>query len=748
MINNHQQAPVVKDIVLVGGGHSHVGVIKMIAKQNPDGVRLTLICTDTDTPYSGMLPGYIAGHYSFDEVHIDLRRLCALAGARFVKAKVTHIDKDNKRILCENRPAIGYDVLSINIGSTPQVHSIPGAQGVVIPVKPIAQFNQHWLRLIERVELAEKPLKIAVVGGGAGGVELLLAMHYRFNASNSIDAATKNKLTFALYTTHDLLPTHNAKVRNYFKKQLQEKGVEVHLNTKIESVSPNTLHTSKGQSSAADEIIWVTQAGAPNWLQKTGLSLNEKGFIRVKNTLQTFSDDTIFAAGDVAEFSKKPLEKAGIFAVRMSKPLAKNLLAMIQDKPLKAYKPQNSWLALISTGEKFAVASKGKVAFWGQWVWRWKNWIDQRFMNKFNNALELANNRPTPNKLNCTIATRHGVCDTTVGSNTLRHALAGLKSFHHPDVLAGLNSPNNAAIIRVPNGKVLVHSTDFSRAMIDDPFLFSKIAANQALGNIYAMGAQPQTASAIVTMPPGHGSKTEQLLFEMMQGAVDVLNKTYCTIVDCHLSEGKELALGFAINGLISENLKLSMTKGALKPGDAIIITKPIGTGILFAALPQGKAKGRWIDNALLNIQVSNQQAARSLLQFGCVACTNMTDLGVLGHLLEMTKASNVEASLNLSQIPYLPGALECVEKGIVSSLQESNLRLRSTIRNQSDWVNDLRYPLLFDPQTAGGLLAAIPSAMAEHCIQDLIANNYPHAHVIGIVSEKSDHLEPITLED
>ncbi|MFM2084019.1 MAG: hypothetical protein RLY95_837, partial [Pseudomonadota bacterium] len=144
--------PILRDIVLVGGGHSHVVALKSFAMQPMAGVRLTVICTDTHTPYSGMLPGYVAGHYDFDAVHIDLGKLCAFAGARLYKAEVTGIDRAAKRVICKGRPDVDYDVLSINIGSSPQVHSVQGANDYAIPVKPIAQFNERWLTLLARSE--------------------------------------------------------------------------------------------------------------------------------------------------------------------------------------------------------------------------------------------------------------------------------------------------------------------------------------------------------------------------------------------------------------------------------------------------------------------------------------------------------------------------------------------------------------------------------------------------------------------
>ncbi|MDW7748320.1 FAD-dependent oxidoreductase, partial [Halomonas sp.] len=177
-----QQPPglqALRDIVLVGGGHTHVGVLKRFAMKPEPGVRLTLICRDTHTPYSGMLPGYVAGHYTYDEVHVDLRRLAEYAGARFFRDEAIGIDHDARTVLCRSRPPVPYDWMSINIGSTPRVDAVSGAGEHAVPVKPIHQFNDRWETLLRRIEEHPGRTRVAVVGGGAGGVELLLAMQYR-----------------------------------------------------------------------------------------------------------------------------------------------------------------------------------------------------------------------------------------------------------------------------------------------------------------------------------------------------------------------------------------------------------------------------------------------------------------------------------------------------------------------------------------------------------------------------------------
>ena len=755
------EQPILRDLVLVGGGHSHVVVLRMLAMQPEPGLRITLICTDIDTPYSGMLPGYISGHYSFDDVHIDLGRLAAFAGARFIHGEVTGLDRANQRVLLRDRPSVPYDLLSINTGSTPKVRQVDGARAHTVPVKPIAHFNQRWLQLLDRVRALHSRFTIAVVGGGAGGVELVLSVQYRLR--NELQKLGRNPdlLRFVLLTAGDtLLPTHNPGVRARFARVLKERHVAVHTRAEVNQVSPGCLHTQDGRTFDADETLWVTQAGGPAWLQGTGLALDEHGFIQVNQQLQTLDDPKIFAAGDVASFTARPLEKAGVFAVRMGPPLAKNLRLSLRGQPLVAYNPQQRWLALISTGDRCAVASRGAIGFAGNWVWTWKDWIDRRFMRKFTELPVMADASPAAaaptsslvlsaeesRQAISAIAMRCGGCGAKVGASILTRALGSLQPVERDDVLIGLHAPDDAAVVRVPPGKAMVHTVDFFRSFIDDPYLFGQVAANHALGDIFAMGAEPQSATAIATVPPGLEAKVEDLLLQMMTGAVEVLNAAGCALVGGHTGEGRELALGFAINGLIDEQMDGVMRKGGMLPGDVLLLSKPIGTGTLFAAHARHAAKGRWIDAALKSMVLSNQAGAQILRAHGATACTDLTGFGLLGHLVEMTRPSGVDAELQLSALPLLDGAVECVEAGIVSSLQPANVRLRRALRNAEDFVKDPRYPLLFDPQTAGGLLASVPADRAADCIRALKAAGYPQTAAIGRICGASDALEPVVL--
>lgn len=746
--------PIVKDLVLIGGGHSHVAVLKRFGMKPLPGVRLTLICRDAHTPYSGMLPGYVAGHYAYDEAHIDLGALARFANARFYHSTVTGLNLREKQVICDDRPPVPFELVSINTGSTPNTSGVPGATGNVVPVKPINNFLDRWEALSARAMAHEGPLRIAIVGAGAGGVEILLAIQHRLGELRAAAGKPADNIEFHLFSnTGEILPTHNAKARRTFMEVLQRRGVNLHLGQPVAEVTPGLLKTGGGDI-AADEILWVTAAGAPSWPGAAGLDVDDGGFIKVGDTLQSTSHPDVYAAGDVAAMVNHPRPKSGVFAVRQGKPLERNLRRALLGQTQRPFRPQKNFLGLISTGDKFAVASRGGWSIKGEALWRWKDWIDRRFMDKFNDLPEMDEEEKTDLpaglasadvvKEISAIAMRCGGCGAKVGASVLSRALNTLTPAPRDDVLIGLHEPDDAAVVEVPPGKVMVHTVDYFRSMIDDPYVFGKIAANHSLGDIFAMGADPQTALAVATVPFGIESKVEDTLTQMMSGAMEILNDTNCSLVGGHTSEGPELSLGFSVNGLIDRD-KI-MRKGGLKPGDKLIVTKPIGTGTLFAADMRHKAKGRWIASALDHMVMSNRLGAQCLVEYGSRAATDITGFGLLGHLVEMVRASEVDVELVLDAVPMMDGAEDTVRAGIVSSLQPQNVRLRRAVANLDEAGKDPRYPLIFDPQTAGGLLASVPADRADACVARLIELGYARTMIVGEVKEQSDRLEPITV--
>ncbi len=249
--------------------------------------------------------------------------------------------------------------------------------------------------------------------------------------------------------------------------------------------------------------------------------------------------------------------------MRQGAVLTENLRRSCSGRTLKPYRPQRNFLGLISTGDRYAIASRGNWSIEGKSLWTLKDWIDRRFMQRFNELPEMAA-EPVPAlaagiadeqaiKELSTLAMRCGGCGAKVGSTVLRRVVQRLPPQHRDDVVIGLDSPDDAAVYRVPAGKLLVQSVDYFRSFIDDSYVFGQIAANHALGDLFAMGAEPQSVLAIATVPYGRERIVEETLFDVMTGALAITNQTGAVLTGGHSSEGAELAFGLTVNGLISE---------------------------------------------------------------------------------------------------------------------------------------------------------------------------------------------------
>ncbi len=370
-------------IVLIGGGHAHVHVLAALRQSAAPDLRVTLVSEQLQTPYSGMLPGVIAGLYEVDAAHIDLARLTSVTGARLVQARAVGLDRDQKLVLCADGTRIPYDVASLDIGSTPSLDGIAGAREHGIAVKPIGTFLEKFDHLRADCRRPDGPRRIAVIGGGAGGVELILSVRTRLRAEATQDGRDPDEFLFTLVTDGQILPTHNERVRDAFRRVFGERGVILFEYRQVVRLGAGTVDLTGGQTLVADATLVVTQAAAPDWLRSTGLTLDERSFVAVAPTLQSLNDDRVFAAGDCATLIETPREKAGVYAVRAGPPLADNLARRARGETPRPWRPQSRHLALISTGERYAIGSRGGLKFEGAWVWTLKDWIDRRWMRQY-----------------------------------------------------------------------------------------------------------------------------------------------------------------------------------------------------------------------------------------------------------------------------------------------------------------------------------------------------------------------------
>jgi selenide,water dikinase len=697
------RAPITTDLVLLGAGHAHVEVLRRFAIRREPGVRLTLIGREPETPYTGMLPGLIRGDYRFEQAHIDLAPLSASAGARLILAEAAAIDLADRRVAVNGRPDVPFDLLSIDVGGTP---ALPPGGG--LPVKPIGQF----LERLAALEAGLRPgVRIAVVGGGAGGTELALALAWRYREQIRIVLVCEAREPPAGAPSY---------ARSVVRAALVEAGVELVCGVRAGGWADGRLALSDGSFLEVATALWATGVVGQALLAASGLACDEAGCVRVDATLRSISHDTVFAAGDCAAIEGNPRPKSGVWAVRAGAPLAANLRRAARGRSPRRWRPQSDALAILGLGDGRAVAWRNGVAVSGRPVWRWKDWIDRRWMRMYQEPMAPMQGDPD-DPMRC------GGCGAKVGAEVLAGALADLPRAPGADVLIGLDAPDDAAVMRPPPGMVVVQSVDHFRAFIDDPFVFGEIAAAHALSDLHAMGARPWTALAVAAVPYSSGARMRTELSDMLQGASRTLAADGCTLVGGHSAEAAEPALGFAVTGL-ADPAKL-LRKAGLRDGDALVLTKPLGTGIVLAGHMQGLARAPWLQAAIASMRMSNAVASRVLREFGAGACTDVTGFGLAGHLLEMLRASGVGAMLWPDQLPALPGAVELAAHGVASTLAPENRRLLPGVEITP------RAALLFDPQTSGGLLAGIAGDRVETCVAALRSQGIA-ATVIGVVEQ------------
>ncbi|MFM9975637.1 MAG: selenide, water dikinase SelD [Beijerinckiaceae bacterium] len=710
--------PVKTDIVLVGAGHAHVQVLQAFGMASPSGLRLTIITDRLQAPYSGMLPGCIADDYTPDDIHIDIARLARATGTRLIHASATGIDRQNKRILLRNRPPIAYDIASFNIGITPDMASINGAAEHAVPVKPIAGILERLHRAEMAVRRFPRAARLAVIGGGAAGIELALALNDRNNA------LSQHGVEITLIAGGGLAPLLNAGAQKRTARALAAAGITVIDRDRAVAIEPGAVICASGRRLAIDVPFVSTHAKLPEWLTRTDLPKAANGGIAIAQTLQVMGDDSLFAAGDCATMTEDPRPRAGVFAVRQGAVLGGNLLAAAHGAALKPYKPQKDYLSILRTGHGQAIASRGRFfAVEGQWVWRLKDRIDQAFMERF----RVPEVTPDPDETDM----RCGGCAAKVGPVPLAQALARLDPLPpNHDILVGLGAPDDAAVVRWSKNADLITSVDQFRAFIDDAYLFGRIAANHALNDIFAMGGVPHHALALAVLPFGTSAKTSEALFQLLSGARATLDAANTPLVGGHSSEGETLALGFSVSGRPGPAM---LTKRGARPGDRLILTKAIGSGIVFAADMRAMARSGAVESMVASMLISNAQAVPILAAAGARSATDVSGFGLAGHLGEML-GDALGASIPWEAIPLSKDVMALAEKGFTSSLLPEN-RAQAVALLLDQAVSTARMAVLFDPQTAGGLLASVPPGEAAACVQRLRSAGYPDAADIGSVT-------------
>ncbi len=367
-----------KRLVLLGGGHAHLEVLRSLALAPDENIEVTLVTPFPWFTYSGMIPGHIAGHYELDDCTVDLIALTGRAHATLILTTVSLVSAHANEVICANGTVIPYDVLSLDVGSHSVVGPVIGVDKHAIAARPLERLVKGWNEVLVRARDG-RMAAVTVVGGGAAGVELAFAMNHRFQR-DLFEIATHVRV---IADTPTVVPTMPAGAREKLRRRMRRNGVEMQAGSAVKEVGRDFIRLASGLEFATDAVFWVTGAAAHDWIRESGFATDERGFLLTNDLLQSPSHPNVFGAGDCVNELGHPLPKAGVFAVRAGPVLAANLRAALDGTPLQPHLPKTTYLALVATGGKHAVGTYGRFSWSGGWAWQWKDRIDRGFIARY-----------------------------------------------------------------------------------------------------------------------------------------------------------------------------------------------------------------------------------------------------------------------------------------------------------------------------------------------------------------------------
>ena len=721
-----EEIPITNDLVLIGGGHSHLLVLMKLSKRPIKGNRITLITNEIDTPYSGMIPGYIEGIYSWRDSHIDLYRLCLKLNVRFIHAEVERVSAYDKEIYFKDRPKIKFDVLSINTGIQSNNSDIKGAAKYCLPVKPISKLANNFLNKITNYK------SIAFIGGGAGSVELALAIKKRFlNINQEI------KITI-ISGKRGLLSAFPQKTKLISLKTLEKFKIDIIEYKRVLEVKPKQIILSDKSILKIDKAILSTNSMTPKWLTRSDILLTKDNYILVNKSFQT-NYKYVFASGDVIDFDNQNLKKAGVFAVRSGKPLAVNIKKFIIGKNLLEYKFNKNYLALIGTSKASAIATKYNLTFNSKFFFYLKSYIDKRFIKKFSDfriRKKITLDVLKTSLLNIFVKHKEKItdennfmqckgCAAKVPLNALKKAL--------PQEIVSTSED----AVSVPNYPDLFQTVDMINSIITDPFILGKIAANHSISDLVSVNSQITSAMMILQLPFSKTEINSRDLEQVLLGAKEIFKLVDCPLIGGHTMIGKDKdpVIGFSILGQKQKKMESIKNRRNIKTKDLLILTERIGSGLIFAGINNYLIDSHFQTDVIKQMIKGNLNFGKISNHLNILSMTDITGFGLANHLLNLIKRDNSKTGLTIypNKIPLFEGVNECINKNIKSSLFESNYDIAQKDiiykRDKSKIDN-----IIYDPQTVGGIAFIIPQEEKDKHFTILKENNVKFTE-IGFVN-------------
>jgi selenide,water dikinase len=718
----------------------------------PANAQLQVVLDRPVAVYSGMVPGFVAGDYALHELEIDVLPLARRAKAGVILSAALDLDPVRKEIALEGRPPIRFDLASIDIGSTVRGLELPGVAKHTLATRPIGRFVQSIDARLEAFAATGNRPRILFIGGGAAGVELALTIDARLRRAGL-------EPSLAVVTSDDsLLGGASPQTRRAIAKEAAARGIESILRTRVLRADPSgVVVTGADEPEAggevrtltADLVIWATGAAPAEFPKNelsSGLRRDSSGFLETRETLQTAGFDDVFAVGDCAGLAQfRWVPRAGVYAVRQGPILDHNLRAALEGSSMKRYRPQRDFLSLLNLGDRRALGSKWGFAFAGPAVFRLKDWIDRRFMERF----QVLDQGGHPTEKLASLGAMGGSgsgadaeeemacggCAAKLGAEPLSAALAKLPvSPANPSVLLGLDARDDVGATRDASGRTTLHNIDVIRSFCEDPWLVGRVAASNALSDLFAKGGQPRFAQAVIGLPDTDAHDVQEMLFQSLSGIRKTLDQLDVSLLGGHTTIGEELTVGLAVTGDGPEDGRLLAQAGACA-GDDLLLSSGLGTGVVLAGDRMGWARGEWVAATYTMMQHTNDVAGRLALEFGAHAATDVTGFGLADHLLTLLEADDLTALIDRAAVPLLPGAALLWESGLRSTAHPPNKsafegRMRAARESDEAW--------LFDPQTAGGLLLAVPPERTADMIDAFARAGESRLVRIGHLVERS----------
>ena len=714
-----QQTYFNKQLVLIGGGHANVQVLRKLCMNEYRGLNVILISEGYEAIYSGMTPGYIKKFYSLKDISIDLQRLCFNAGATFIKDIVINLDTQNQKVYLKDNPSVSFDILSINSGSISNNQNINlNNESKVIPVKPISSLVSN-LSLIDGLVKKSSQKKISIVGGGVAAFELSFALYKRYNGNISL-----NIISSPLLAEKNL----NISTINKLKKIANNLGINL-ISNKVITINNSEIALDNDDKIQSDCVLLSTGASLPDWLEKSDLEKTEN-FIAVNHQLQSLNHKNIFVTGDAATIKNYKRPKSGVMAVRQGEVLKENLFLFLLKKPLKKFKPQNNWLYLIGTHKNSAVLNYFNFSFSGNWCWQLKKIIDLNFMRKFSFSEQNDMNKKIYNLNNFKDDTPKMYCQgcgSKVSKNTLINFLS--------------NQNNNKELsdsteIKFEQSAVLQTIDHIKLFKSINPYDFGIISYLHSQNDILSAGGSVHSLSVSIGVPFSENLVESFYLEYFMRGIQIEASKDDAYLAAGHSYQTEEPAVTITMNGSIKQKSK----KYLANEGNLIYLSKPLGTGYLLAAYFQNSQLLSISDfeKLLRYLKTSNDSAAKSGFSYGSQLMTDISGFGLASHLGDICQSSNLSAQINLKNEILINNKLEILKNYESSGYKNNHLSSFDSIDIKE---NHPLIKIIFDPQTNGPLLMAIDKEKKNEFEEDFKENCLSQPLLIGEFIKQKEKL-------